>query len=78
MSSRGGKLPIPGEKLIEVDTMPDLSKPIVILKREEFVKLLMNLGVLDESWIAMKFNDNVFVAWRELIFLHVESNPAEH
>jgi hypothetical protein len=80
MSSLREKLPIRDEKLIEIDNTPDLSqhKPIVILKREEFVKLLTNLEVLKESWIAMRFNDSIFVVWRELIFLHVEPYPKEH
>jgi hypothetical protein len=26
---------------------------------------------MKEPWIAMKFNDTIFIVWNELIFLHV-------
>ena len=60
-------------KLVEIDTTPDLSKykPVVILKQGEFGKLLAQLETMKEAWIAMKFNDTIFVVWKELIFLHV-------
>ena len=60
-------------KLVEIDTTPDLSryKPIVMLKQGEFGKLLAQLENMNEAWIAMKFNDTIFVVWNELIFLYV-------
>jgi hypothetical protein len=72
-------MPLLSKKLVEVDATPDLSKhkPIVILKSEEFAKLLTNLETMKEPWIAMKFNDTIFVVWNELIFLHVICNGEE-
>jgi len=72
-------MPLLAKKLVEVDATPDLSKhkPVVILKPEEFVKLLTNLETMKEPWIAMKFNDTIFVVWKELIFLHVVCNDEE-
>jgi hypothetical protein len=71
--------PLLAKKLIEVDATPDLSKhkPVVILKWEEFEKLLKNLESMKEPWIAMKFNDTIFVVWNELIFLHVTCNDKD-
>ncbi|MGB9693930.1 MAG: hypothetical protein ACPLYF_03715 [Fervidobacterium sp.] len=72
-------MPLLAKKLVEVDATPDLSKhkPVVILKPEEFTKLLTNLDDMKEPWIAMKFNDTIFVIWNELIFLHVTCNGEE-
>ncbi|MEM2111808.1 MAG: hypothetical protein QXX08_08020 [Candidatus Bathyarchaeia archaeon] len=72
-------MPLLSKKLVEVDATPDLSKhkPVVILKPEEFAKLLTNLDDMKEPWIAMKFNDTIFVVWNELIFLHVTCNGEE-
>ena len=72
-------MPLLAKKLVEVDATPDLSKhkPVVILKPEEFAKLLTNLETMKEPWIAMKFNDTIFVIWNELIFLHVVCNGEE-
>ena len=73
MEACQNRLQILGQKLIEIDTTPDLSKykPVVILKQEEFAKLLTNLETMKEPWIAMKFNDTIFLVWKELIFLYV-------
>jgi hypothetical protein len=73
MSKCENELPLLAKKLVEIDATPDLSKhkPIVILKQEEFAKLLTNLENMKEPWIAMKFIDTIFVVWNELIFLHV-------
>lgn len=75
MTSHNKKTPIREEELIEIDATPDLSKqkPIVILERREFVKLIANLKGQKEHWIAMRFNDSIFVMWRELVFLHLVS-----
>jgi hypothetical protein len=79
MSKCENELPLLAKKLVEIDATPDLSKhkPIVIFKQEEFAKLLTNLENMKEPWIAMKFNDTIFVVWNELIFLHVTSNVNE-
>jgi len=79
MSKCENELPLLAKKLVEIDATPDLSKhkPIVILKQEEFAKLLTNLETMKEPWIAMKFNDTIFVIWNELIFLHVICNGKE-
>jgi len=79
MSKCENELPLLAKKLVEIDATPDLSKhkPIVILKQEEFAKLLTNLENMKEPWIAMKFIDTIFVVWNELIFLHVTSNGKE-
>lgn len=73
MNTNEGNTSLLAKKLIEVDATPDLSKhkPVVILKQEEFAKLLTNLESMKEPWIAMKFNDTIFVVWNDLIFLHV-------
>jgi len=65
-------MPISKEALVEIDALPDLSKrkPIVILEESELVKLMSNLKSQKEPWIAMRFNDSIFVVWRELVFLH--------
>ena len=79
MDNRQNELQILDQKLIEIDSTPDLSKhkTVVILKQEEFVKLLTQLEAMKEPWIAMKFNDTIFVVWNELIFLHVTYNGEE-
>jgi len=79
MTVCGSVMPLLAKKLVEVDATPDLSKhkPVVILKPEEFAKLLTNLDDMKEPWIAMKFNDTIFVVWNELIFLHVTCNGEE-
>jgi hypothetical protein len=76
MNACEGVMPLLAKKLVEVDATPDLSKhkPVVILKLEEFAKLLTNLETMKEPWIAMKFNDTIFIVWNELIFLHVICN----
>jgi hypothetical protein len=62
-------------RLIEVNTSPDLSKsnPVVISKQEEIGKLLRQFEIRGETWIALKFNDTIFVIWKELIFLYTEN-----
>jgi hypothetical protein len=79
MNIQQSGIPLLTKKLIEVDATPDLSKhkPVVILKLEEFEKLLTNLESMKEPWIAMKFNDTIFVVWNELIFLHVTCNDKD-
>ncbi len=67
-------------RIIEVDTTPDLLKykPVVILKEEQLGKLLEQFEIMHETWIALKFNETVFVIWKELIFLFVrKSNENE-
>lgn len=67
------------ERLIEIDATPDLNKykPIVILKREEFTKLVNHLDTMKTSWLAMKFNKSIFLFWGELVFLHSLSYAEE-
>jgi len=57
-------------RLVEIDTTPDLSKfkPVVILKREEVAKLLKQFEIMRETWIALKYNETIFVIWRGLMF----------
>lgn len=57
-------------RLVEVDTTPDLNKtkPVVILKQEEILKLLRQLEINRETWIALNYNDTIFIIWRDLIF----------
>lgn len=59
-------------RLIEVDNTPDLSKtkPIILLRQEELSKLLKQFEINKETWIALKFNETIFIVWKELIFLH--------
>jgi hypothetical protein len=63
-------------RLVEVDTTPDLNKtkPVVVLKQEEIAKLLRQFEINRETWIALKFNETIFVIWKELIFLHIREN----
>lgn len=72
-------LQILGQKLIEIDSTPDLSryKPVVILREEELAKLLTQLEAMKEPWIAMQFSDTIFLVWKELIFLYVTSTHKE-
>jgi len=79
MDNRQNELQILDQKLIEIDSTPDLNKhkTVVILKQEEFAKLLTQLEAMKEPWIAMKFNDTIFIVWNELIFLHVICNGEE-
>lgn len=67
------------QKLIEIDTTPDLrkSKPVVILKKEEIAKLIGQFEMMKETWIALKFNDTIFVIWKELIFLFLKDRENE-
>lgn len=37
-------------------------------------KLLRQFEIMRETWIALKFNDTIFVIWKELIFLY-SKNP---
>jgi hypothetical protein len=57
-------------RVVEIDTTPDLtkSKPLVILNQEEIGKLLRQFEIMRETWIALKYNDTIFIIWRELIF----------
>ncbi|MEM3629559.1 MAG: hypothetical protein QXU46_06265 [Candidatus Bathyarchaeia archaeon] len=79
MNAQECDMPLLAKKLVEVDATPDMSKhkPVVILKQEEFAKLLTNLESMKEPWIAMKFNDTIFVVWNDLIFLHVICNDKD-
>jgi len=79
MNASEQAFPILHEYLIEVDSTPDLSKykPIVMLRQDAFTKLLTLLEAMKEPWIAMKFNDTIFVVWKELVFLYATSNDAE-
>ena len=63
-------------RLIEINTAPDLSKSklVVIIKPEELGKLLKQLEIMRETWIALKFNDEIFVVWKELVFLYLKEN----
>lgn len=63
-------------RLIEINTEPNLSKskPIIIHKQEEIGKLIKQLEIMRETWIALKFNDKIFVVWKEIIFLYLKEN----
>jgi len=60
---------------IEVDSTPSFAnvKPVAILKSSEFAKLLTKLERMKEPWLALKFNDLIFIVWKELVFLHDHS-----
>jgi hypothetical protein len=36
-------------------------------------KLLRQLEIMRETWIALKFNDEIFVVWKELVFLYLKN-----
>lgn len=63
---------IQSKRIIEIDATPDLNKykPIVILSPKEFTKLIHLLDSMKASWLGMKFNNNIFLFWEELVFLH--------
>ncbi|MCW4028351.1 MAG: hypothetical protein NWE92_01725 [Candidatus Bathyarchaeota archaeon] len=76
LDDRNTYCPIEGlmqsERIIKIDATPDLNKykPIVILSPKEFTKLIHLLDSMKTSWLAMKFNNNIFLFWGELVFLH--------
>ena len=63
-------------RLVEIDSTPDLRKtrPAVIHKQEEIGKLIKQLEIMRETWIALKFNDEIFVVWKDLVFLYLKEN----
>ena len=80
IANPGGKLKIHHEKIIEIDATPDLIKykPIVILKEEEFAKLINVLNCMKTAWIAMRFNNTIFLFWGDLVFLHSSTSFPEN
>ena len=63
-------------RLIEINNAPNLSKStlVIISKPEELGKLLKQLEIMRETWLALKFNDEIFVVWKELVFLYLKEN----
>ena len=63
-------------RLVEIDSAPDLSKskPVMIHKQNEIAKFLKQFEIMKETWIALKCNDNIFVIWKELVFLYLKEN----
>ena len=76
MTSCQDALQLLNHRLIEIDTTPDFtaSKPVVIFKKEEIGKLLRQFEIMKETWIALKFNDSIFIVWKELVFLYLEKS----
>jgi hypothetical protein len=56
-------------KLIEVSVEPDLTKlkPIVIIRQDELVKLLTQIEGMKKPWLAMKYNDAIYIIWNRLL-----------
>lgn len=79
MTSFNNQINILNNRLVEVDATPDLSKskPVIIHKQEEIGKLLKQLEIMRENWIALKFNDEIFVVWNELVF-HYSNEKSEN
>ncbi|MGA2308220.1 MAG: hypothetical protein ABSG57_01565 [Candidatus Bathyarchaeia archaeon] len=67
------------QRLVEIDTTPDLSKskPVVTLKQEEIDKLIRQFEMMKEAWIALKFNETICVIWKDLIFLFSTNREEE-
>lgn len=63
-------------RLIEINTRPELSKSklIVISKPVEIGKLLKQMEIMRETWIALKFKNEIFVIWKEIVFLCLKEN----
>lgn len=63
------------QHIIEVDSTPSFAnvKPVTILESGEFAKLLTSLERMKEPWLALKFNDLIFIVWKGLVFLHDHS-----
>lgn len=80
IADHSGKLKIHHEKIIEIDATPDLIKykPIVILKEEEFAKLINVLNCMKTAWLAMRFNNTIFLFWGDLVFLHSSTSFHEN
>ena len=66
-------------RLVKIDSTPDLSKSklCVIHKQEEIGKLLKQFEIMNENWIALNFNNEIFVVWKELVF-HYLSGKREN
>lgn len=70
-------------RLIEINSEPDLNKTklVIINKKEEIGKLLKQFEINRQTWIALKWNDKVFVVWKELVFLYLnekcENKPSK-
>ena len=58
-------------KIIEVVSVPDLTtiRPPIKLGLDEVPKLMLQITVLKKPWLAMKFNENIFIILCGLIFL---------
>lgn len=63
-------------RLIVVNTSPDITgcKPVAIFKKEEVGKLLRQFEIMRETWFAFKFNSNIFIVWKDLIFLYLDNS----
>ncbi|MGD0071659.1 MAG: hypothetical protein ABSB71_08900 [Candidatus Bathyarchaeia archaeon] len=79
MSSPQELMDLLNHRIVSIDTSLDLakSKPVVILEKAEIAKLLKQFEIRNETWIALKFNDSIFIIWRELVFLYLE-NPSDN
>jgi len=79
-ANHSGKLKMHHEKIIEIDATPDLIryKPIVILKEEEFAKLINVLNCMKTAWLTMRFNNTLFLFWGNLVFLHSSASFHEN
>ena len=76
MNSIRNQIDLLNHRLVEIDSTPDLikSKPVMIHKQEEIGKLLKQFEIMRETWIALKFNNEIFVVWKELVFLYLKEN----
>ena len=63
-------------RLIEINAEPDLNKtkPVIINKKEEIGKLLKQFEINRQTWIALKYNDKIFVVWKDLVFLYLQNS----
>jgi hypothetical protein len=55
---------------IVVDSRPGDGGPIIILKNEEFEKLMEAIRAWGEPHLKLRYGRRLFVMWREHIFVH--------
>ena len=79
MNSFHNQIDLLNHRLVEINSTLNLgnTRPVVIHKQEEIGKLLKQLEIMRENWIALKFNDEIFVVWNELVF-HYSNEKSEN
>jgi hypothetical protein len=58
------------ESNIEIDSRPGHGRPIIVLKEEEFEKLMEAIHAWGEPHLRLRYGRRVFIIWGEHIFVH--------